>query len=219
MDTGRRESVRAKMFLILWALLFGDLEIFAGQANESWFLDLSRSEHNVEFDLTGFPDVISVFGSVKKKSESILNGVFFLESNLLSGSAEIGLETIETGIRKQDLLMKKKYLETDKWKSAKFMVERVQLPGKFSPANFFVKAVPFDGTLLLHGVRHKVSGSVDVESNANDLKLRFLFDINMPDYGISLPSYFGMTLTGNVQVSATVRGKLQRRPVQNENLP
>jgi polyisoprenoid-binding protein YceI len=219
MDTGGGKSLRIKIALIILSSLFFHLEIFADSNSESWLVDLSTCEHQVEFELRGFPDVISVFGSVKKKQESILKGQLEIANGSLSGAVEIGLETTETGIAKQDLLMKKNYLETDKWKTARFTVSKVTIPGTFSPSQFSAKTFTFEGILLLHGATRKVSGTADLQTEDQIISLRFLFDTDMTDYGIALPQYFGMKLDGNVQVTAGIKGKLQRSPNKNEPMP
>ncbi len=177
-------------------------------AAPNWEIDLSHCENDIEFQAAGFPDTLYIFGSVRKKVESALKGQFIIKNNALFGTTELAMDRCETGIEKRDLLMRDRYLEIRKWPTAKFICDEVPLPPQFNDTHFGAR-VPFHGKLLLHGVEHSVSGPLSIRRDIDQIQLGFHFEIKMKDYGIATPTYFGVTVRDEVDVTASVKSKLQ----------
>lgn len=110
----------------------------------------------------------------------------------------VPLEGLSTGISLRDKHMKEKYLESPKYPDAELDADRalIQLPDAGKTV-----ASAFDGTLKLHGqsqpvtVHYKASrkegGPVDVDGTMS---------LDMTKWGITQPSYMGITIDKNVDV-------------------
>jgi len=110
----------------------------------------------------------------------------------------VGLNSLHTGISLRDRHMKEKYLETGKYPTAKFQVDKGQL--RFPSDGHAVKANG-TGKLTLHGVTRNVQFAYTAKGTANDATVDGSAKIKMTDFGIEVPSYLGITVKPNVDIS------------------
>jgi polyisoprenoid-binding protein YceI len=112
----------------------------------------------------------------------------------------VPLANLTTGIGLRDKHMKEKYLEIDKFPSAILTVPRSAL--KLPAAGGSIESdVP--GTLQVHGQTKPVTVHYDARGDASGFVSHGKFHINMNDYGIQVPTYLGVTVKPDVDVSAS----------------
>jgi polyisoprenoid-binding protein YceI len=113
---------------------------------------------------------------------------------------EVPLANLSTGIALRDHHMKEKYLEVPKYPSATLTIARAAL--KF-PASGDHVAADVPGSLKLHGQTKPISIHYDAKGDGGGFSTQGKFRVNMGDFGISVPSYLGVTVKPEVDVSAS----------------
>jgi polyisoprenoid-binding protein YceI len=113
----------------------------------------------------------------------------------------VPLSNLSTGISLRDRHMKDIYLEVGKFPETTLTIARAQL--KVPPKGAAVQAdVP--ATLTLHGQSKPVSVHYDARSDAA-LVVTGRLHVVMTDFGITVPSYLGVTVKPDVDVNATFK--------------
>jgi polyisoprenoid-binding protein YceI len=114
----------------------------------------------------------------------------------------VPLSNLTTGIALRDHHMKEKYLEVAKYPAATLTIARaaLNLP---APGQKVEGDAP--ATLVLHGQTRPVSVHYDAKAEDGAFSTRGKFRINMNEFGISVPSYLGVTVKPDVDVSASFR--------------
>jgi polyisoprenoid-binding protein YceI len=114
----------------------------------------------------------------------------------------VPLANLSTGIALRDKHMKEKYLEVQTYPSATLVIARSAL--KLPPNGEKLEAdVP--GLVKIHGKAKTVSVHYDAKGEGAAFAAHGLFHINMNDFGISVPSYLGVTVKPDVDVTAAFR--------------
>jgi polyisoprenoid-binding protein YceI len=113
---------------------------------------------------------------------------------------DVPLSNLSTGIALRDHHMKEKYLEVAKYPSTTLIIARSAL--KF-PAKDDRAEGDAPGTLKLHGQSHPVTLHYEAKGAAAGFAAQGKFRVNMNDFGISVPSYLGVTVKPDVDVSAS----------------
>ncbi len=114
----------------------------------------------------------------------------------------VPLENLTTGIAVRDHHMKEKYLEVAKFPVATLNIARSVL--KLPTGGDRVEA-DLASTVTIHGQSRPVVVHYDAKRDAGTLAAHGKFSINMHDFGISVPSYLGVTVKPDIDVSATFR--------------
>jgi polyisoprenoid-binding protein YceI len=114
----------------------------------------------------------------------------------------VPLANLTTGIGLRDKHMKEKYLEIGKYPSAVLTVSRSAIKVPSSGEQVEADA---PGTLQLHGQTKPVSVHYQSKSEGGGLSARGSFHVNMKEFGIEVPSYLGVTVKPDVDVSASFR--------------
>ena len=106
----------------------------------------------------------------------------------------VGLNSLKTGIDLRDRHMKEKYLETSKYPTAVLQVEKAKLkvptPG-----------TDIEGKLSLHGVTRTVRVHYSANGSNNKAAVTGTVHVNMKEFGINVPSYLGVTVKPDLDVS------------------
>lgn len=139
----------------------------------------------VSFVAKGNPGFMKIEG---KSSEGI--------QGKLEGSRGVfvfPLKTLETGIDLRDEHMKENYLEVEKYPVSRLEVLEAKEISSIGGSS----SGPFTGKLTLHGVTKEVSGNYKLEGP----NLTASFSIKLSDFGISIPSYMGVTVADTVDVT------------------
>jgi len=112
----------------------------------------------------------------------------------------VGLNGLKTGIELRDKHMKEKYLETQKYPTAKLHVEKssLRLPSGG-------KRVEAQGTglLTLHGVTKKIPFHYSATGTPKRAHVDGHLHVNMNDFNIHVPSYLGVTVKPDVEVAVS----------------
>jgi polyisoprenoid-binding protein YceI len=114
----------------------------------------------------------------------------------------VPLANLSTGITLRDRHMKEKYLEVPKYPSATLSVSR---PALKVPAAGEKVEIDVPATVNLHGQTRPVTVHYQAKRDGSTLVANGKFHINMTDFGITVPSYLGVTVKPDVDVSADFR--------------
>jgi polyisoprenoid-binding protein YceI len=114
----------------------------------------------------------------------------------------VPLANLNTGISLRDRHMKEKYLEVPKYPSATLMVARSAL--KLPPTGDKVEA-DAPSSVSIHGQTRSVVVHYEAKKDGASFFAKGKFHINMRDFGIAVPSYLGVTVKPDVDVSANFR--------------
>lgn len=169
-------------------------------------LDLAKSKNTVEFLAVGQPSALRIRGKANPElvKESPLKGSLTITGNSLSGTAAFLLKALDTGIELRDTHMKDKYLEVEKYPNAELTITKLNFPESLKGEN-----LPFEGQLLLHGVKKPVTGRATVEKSGTSLTTKFEFKTLISEYGIQIPSYMGIKIANEVTITALAEGNIQ----------
>ncbi|HEX7674044.1 MAG TPA: YceI family protein [Bdellovibrio sp.] len=152
---------------------------------------------HLEFLAIGRPAMIRIKGEAKGP-----HGNVDLNDGKVTGKFTLKLDDLSTGIDMRDRHMKEKYLETQKAPVAELSIDNLSLKNLNK-----VSDVPFEGTLNLHNVSKKVSGIVSMETEGSNKQVDANFKLHLSDFGISIPSYAGLTVADEVQVTLKIELK------------
>ena len=114
----------------------------------------------------------------------------------------VPLANLSTGIDLRDRHMKEKYLEVPKYPNAVLTVARTALK---VPSSGEKLATDTPGTLQLHGQTRPVTVHYEAKGDGGSIATSGSVHINMTDYGIQVPSYLGVTVKPEVDVTASFR--------------
>jgi polyisoprenoid-binding protein YceI len=172
-------------------------------------LDLSKSANSVEFLAIGWPSKLKVRGVGKAEGEKkLLGGNLVVSGESLLGKASFPLDTLDTGIALRNRHMKETYLETAKFPNAEIEITELKIPEPLKAADGEAPKVPFVGKLTIHGVTTEVRGTVDLKKFTGVWTLNFNFGTKITAFGIKLPSFMGVTVAEDVEVTVKVEGPL-----------
>jgi polyisoprenoid-binding protein YceI len=114
----------------------------------------------------------------------------------------VPLANLTTGIALRDKHMKERYLETATYPEATLSIARGEL--KLPSTGAGVEAdVP--GVLTLHGQSKRIAVHYDTKADGGSYTTHGRFHVNMSDFGVSPPSYLGVTVKPEVDVYASFR--------------
>ena len=114
----------------------------------------------------------------------------------------VPLANLSTGIDLRDRHMREKYLEVPKYPNAVLTVARSVLK---VPSSGEKLATDTPGTLQLHGQTRPVTVHYEAKGDGGSIATSGSVHINMTDYGIQVPSYLGVTVKPEVDVTASFR--------------
>ena len=165
-------------------------------------IDLSKEETSVEFLATVKPGSLHINGTGAK-----LNGTITIGEKTLDADIIAHLNELQTGISMRDRHMKEKFLEVEKYPDAELKI--VDMPLSENPVKSAVnlKAVPFKGTLRLHGVDHPVTGTADVDSSGPAIVVEVKTSTSITAHKIEKPSYLGVRVEDDVEITAHMKLK------------
>jgi polyisoprenoid-binding protein YceI len=111
----------------------------------------------------------------------------------------VPLSNLTTGIGLRDSHMRDKYLQVPSYPNAELVVERSSLQ---LPADGAASDATVAGTLRLHGQVKPVQVHYHSARSGRAVTVGGGFHINMNDFGIQVPSYLGITVKPDVDVTA-----------------
>lgn len=110
----------------------------------------------------------------------------------------VPLDKLTTGIALRDRHMKEKYLEVATYPNATLVIPR---SGLNVPAAGSTADATANGILTLHGKSRPVSVRYVAKHDANAIHVTGSVHVDMNDYGITTPSYLGVSVKPDVDVS------------------
>ena len=183
-----RTSRRIVLFLSLWTVV-------TSAASGPW--RVGQGEVSVKCPMT-------VGGSFDART-SALTGTLTASAagpSAFDGSVAVDLRTVDTGIALRNDHLKENYLEVDKGAGYdQAVLSDVVLQGLNADAP--AGKGSFTGSLMLHGVKKTVTGTVEIRQDGTGRRVRASFPLNLPDYNIDKPRYLGVGVKDTVQVSVT----------------
>lgn len=165
-------------------------------------IDLASQESKVEFLAIGKPSLIKIHGSgsrIKGKIES--------NANAISAQFIVPLKPLTTGVEMRDEHMKTKYLEVEKYPDAVLKISELKLASDPFQKSVDLKDVPFNGKLQIHGEEKDVSGTFDVVSDEKSVSIKAKTKTTIPAHKIAIPSYMGIKVADDVEISAEIKIK------------
>jgi polyisoprenoid-binding protein YceI len=166
-------------------------------------VELRTDAGNVEFLATGWPSALKIHGKGKGP-----DGVLNITDRAVSGSLAVDLTSLETGIALRDRHLKEEYLQVDRFPQARLTLTHLDVTQVPEGAAFGPVTVPFEGTLLLHGVEKPVSGQAKVSRNDARVNVSAQFSIKLGDFGVDIPKYMGITVAEKVDVKTAFSAAL-----------
>lgn len=164
-------------------------------------LKVDPAASQVHFLAVGRPSMLRIKGEGAKPSGSLVP-----EGDSLKGELSVDLNELTTGISLRDRHMKEKYLESGKPENSKARLELPALPRSclvVAPQAMEGKC-EFEGVLRLHGKSARVKGNVVSHARAGGSSLHSEFPLKLSDFAIQVPSFAGVTVADEVQVSADI---------------
>jgi polyisoprenoid-binding protein YceI len=185
--------------------LTGILCLGAAVAAQDMHVELQHDAGAIEFFATGWPSALTIHGKGAGP-----DGALTVTESAVSGSVGFDLGSLETGIGLRDRHMKEKYLQVDRYPRAVLTlkaldIRRVPKQNAFGPVT-----VPFEGTLLLHGVEKPVAGQARISRDHGRVTTNAVFSIKLGEFGIDVPNYLGVTVAEKVEVKATFSALVDR---------
>lgn len=165
-------------------------------------IDLSKEDASVEFLAKVKPGSISINGTGAK-----INGNLEIEHDSLTGELVVRLEELKTGIGLRDQHMKEKFLETNKYPEAKLKISEMKLTKDPFTNAAKQTAIPFKGTLTVHGSESKIEGTADIDSTGSQIIAEVKTATTIPAHKIEKPSYLGVKVADEIEVSAHLKLK------------
>jgi len=179
------KNVRPNCLLTV-AVLAATLIPIAARADEA--LRVTSAEVTVNCPLT-------IGGSFDAKTTALAGSVTPDPGGAVKGTFTVDLIKLETGISLRDRHLRNNYLEVQKgadFAVAKFENMKIQkLSGKST----------FTGTLTLHGQKHDVSGTADLQPDAGKgYKVDASFPVHISWFQIPEPTYLGVGVSDEISI-------------------
>jgi polyisoprenoid-binding protein YceI len=133
----------------------------------------------------------------------------------------IDLASVDTGVAMRDRRMRERYLETDKYPKAIFLLRRILSPARME----FVPGQPttmrVEGTLALHGVERPLTVDVVVTRLAHEtisgqefpvaaLRVHTSFPIRLRDYSIRTPRFLFIKMSQTLKLDIDLYAEAPR---------
>lgn len=175
--------------------------------------DFSPHAGSVQFRAIGHPSALHVVGKGPGP-----DGKATVQAGVVSANLKFSLAQLDSGIEVRDHHMKEKYLEVGKYPDAELVITKLRLQNDFSKGAFSFTGVPFSGTLKLHGASVPINGTVDLKwDGASTIDLNSQFSIKLTDFGIQIPTFSGITIADEVQITVISQPKIVKDSLKAVN--
>lgn len=145
-----------------------------------------------------------------------LGGTLTLEGSKpvrLLGDASIDLSTIDTGIALRNQHLRDNYLEVGKGEGYNKAVLSDILVADAAGETFDGTSA-FTGTMLLHGVKRQVAGTVEIHSEGTSRRVRAEFPLILTDFAVAPPEYLGVGVGSKLLVKVSLLATPVRPPAR-----
>ena len=117
-----------------------------------------------------------------------------VEENGEQLTVSVFLGKLDTGIELRNKHMKEKYLEVEKFPQTQLTLKKSDVTNKGNGE--------LQGSLKLHGVEKPITVKYTAQADGKSVKMQGTFKLNFKDFGISVPTYLGITVKPDIEVSA-----------------
>ncbi len=179
--------------------LVGILTASVANAKDSK-LRINTQESDIEFKAIGNPSALVVLG----KGQGIEGGMVFSEGGSVNGQVIVDLTTLTTGLSLRDKHLKNKYLEVGTFKTAEFSLQKIQWKSAESAMNQPIVEQEFSGIMKIKNVEKVVAGVVSSVPGKDKVNATFKFTILLEDFAITIPSFAGITMAKDVEITANI---------------
>jgi polyisoprenoid-binding protein YceI len=114
----------------------------------------------------------------------------------------VPLNTLDTSIDLRNKHMREKYLETEKFPNAELQVARSALK---IPAKGTSTSGEAQGTLTIHGASKPATFKYEAKADGGGIDVTGSMHVNMKDFGITQPSYLGVSVKTDVDITVHFR--------------
>ena len=172
-------------------------------------MDFVSEKSPVEFLAIGRPAAIKIKGTGASAS-----GFISWDVKGVSGELILDLKNFETGLDLRDEHMKEKYLEISKegYSKAKLIIKEISIAQSFFDKDQEIKDQTFKGILNLHGVSKEITGSYSTKFEEKKSMASGIadFKIKLSDFTIDIPSFSGITVAEDVNVTVEYLAKVTK---------
>jgi polyisoprenoid-binding protein YceI len=155
-------------------------------------------------------------GGAFAATTSAVSGTLALEGAKparLVGEVSMDLTAIDTGIALRNQHLKENYLEVSKGEGFnKAVLSDIQLAD--ATGETFDGTSAFTGTMLLHGVKKPVAGTVEIRSEGTSRRVRAEFPLVLTDFAVSPPMYMGVGVGSKLLVKVSLLATPVRPPAR-----
>lgn len=183
--------------------LFLGLLATAGPASAAEMLVLQLDPERTSVDFLLDATMHTVHGHLGSASGRI---AFDPASALATGELVIDLADAETGVSRRDRKMHEKILETDRYPTAVFRVNRLDLPQSLQQGR---NELQLHGELELRGARHAVAVPAVAILDGDRITATAWLEIPYIDWGLEDPSFFVLRVAKTVRVEIETAGRLE----------
>ena len=183
--------------------LFLGLLATAGPASAAEMLVLHLDPENTSVDFLLDATMHTVHGHLGSASGRI---AFDPASALATGELVIDLADADTGVGRRDRKMHEKILETDRYPTAVFRVNRLDLPQSLQQGR---NELQLHGELELRGARHAVAVPAVAILDGDRITATAWLEIPYIDWGLEDPSFFVLRVAKTVRVEIETAGRLE----------
>lgn len=145
-----------------------------------------------------------------------LSGTLALEGSKparLAGEVSMDLATIDTGISLRNQHLRENYLEVAKGEGFnRAVLSDIHLSEVAGET--FDGTTPFTGTLLLHGVKRPVTGTVEIHRESEGRRVRAEFPLVLTDFAVTPPEYLGVGVGSRLLVKVSLMAMPVRPPAR-----
>ncbi len=191
------------LFPSLCALLAAGLLLAprGASAGQMLVLKVDPAESSLGFTLGA--TMHTVHGSLGSPSGRI---AFDPATGLASGEVTIDLTRADTGIERRDRKMHEQVLATDRYPTAVYHVERVDLPAGLHQGE---NDLQLHGTLELKGDAHPIDVPAVATLDGRRVRADAKIEIPYVDWGLHDPSFFVLRVAKQVEVEMTIVGDVE----------
>lgn len=161
-----------------------------------------ENDGKIEILAKGNPSALKIKGQGSGPSGTV-------DLSTMTGDFEFDLTSLDTGIKLRNEHMKEKYLQTNSFPKAKLKILSIDTQGANLTNDFDIENAKFNGVLSLHGVEKPISGGVNISRKGVRAKVSANFKVSIADYGIETPSFAGITVTQEVDISVNAEATVQ----------
>lgn len=162
-------------------------------------LEVDKAQGQTEFLAIGRPSALRIHGKGNAPKGSIR-----VEGSKASGVITFDLSSLDTGMSLRNQHMKEKYLETDRYPTAKLTIKDLIVPQSLREGDG-TETVTFTAPLSLHGVEKDVTVKSSLRRTGEQMSIDANFKTRLEHFNISAPSFAGVTIPVAEDIEVTVK--------------